>query len=90
MPQVTVYIRQEDLEKWQQIQKKSEFLHEALSTGLRAWKQVENVGDLPPRIKTKQDAEKAVKPETVTKGLCEHGQLKGQCLVPKCKFSRYK
>lgn len=30
MPQVTVYIREEDLELWKAIEKKSEFLHNAL------------------------------------------------------------
>lgn len=30
MPQVTVYIREEDIEKWKAIEKKSEFIHKAL------------------------------------------------------------
>lgn len=30
MPQVTVYIREEDIEKWKAINKKSEFIHQAL------------------------------------------------------------
>lgn len=32
MPQVTVYIREEDLEKWKAIEKKSEFIHNALAS----------------------------------------------------------
>lgn len=32
MPQVTVYIREEDLEKWKAIEKKSEFIHNALTS----------------------------------------------------------
>jgi len=32
MPQVTVYIRKEDFEKWKAIHKKSEFIHKALKT----------------------------------------------------------
>ena len=30
MPQVTVYIREEDLEKWKSVEKKSEFISNAL------------------------------------------------------------
>jgi hypothetical protein len=30
MPQVTVYIRQEDIEAWKGVHKKSEFMHNAL------------------------------------------------------------
>lgn len=32
MPQVTVYIREEDIDKWKQIEKKSEFLHICLNS----------------------------------------------------------
>lgn len=31
MPQVTVYIREDDLDKWKSIEKKSEFISEALN-----------------------------------------------------------
>lgn len=31
MPQVTVYIRNEDLPKWKALEKKAEFLHDALT-----------------------------------------------------------
>ena len=31
MPQVTVYVREEDLDAWKAIEKKSEFIHEALN-----------------------------------------------------------
>ena len=31
MPQVTVYIRNEDLDKWKAVEKKTEFMHEALN-----------------------------------------------------------
>lgn len=31
MPQVTVYVRQEDLDKWKAIDRKSEFIHQALN-----------------------------------------------------------
>lgn len=30
MPQVTVYIREEDIEKWKALEKKAEFIHKAL------------------------------------------------------------
>ena len=31
MPQVTVYVREEDLPKWKALEKKSEFIHQALN-----------------------------------------------------------
>jgi len=33
MPQVTVYIRDDDLELWKSVEKKSEFIHNALNGG---------------------------------------------------------
>lgn len=41
MPQVTVYIRQEDLSAWQALEKKSEFIHRALmnNTVEKTWKE---------------------------------------------------
>lgn len=32
MPQVTVYIRKDDLDKWRALEKKSEFIHNALDS----------------------------------------------------------
>lgn len=32
MPQVTVYVRDEDLSKWRGIEKKAQFIHEALNS----------------------------------------------------------
>jgi hypothetical protein len=32
MPQVTVYIRNEDIEKWRAIEQKAEFIHDALNS----------------------------------------------------------
>jgi hypothetical protein len=32
MPQVTVYVREKDIAKWKALEKKSEFLHQALKT----------------------------------------------------------
>jgi len=59
MPQVNVYIRDEDYPKWATIKKKSEFIHNALNINL----------DLNPYtngafqpIKTPKDARKAVEP----------------------------
>jgi hypothetical protein len=36
MPQVTVYIREEDINAWRSVEKKSEFIHNALS-GKPTW-----------------------------------------------------
>ncbi len=54
MPQVTVYIREDDLDAWKNVQKKSQFMHDALTTGLTI---------IPPRdvmIPTNQGKEKVV------------------------------
>lgn len=44
MPQVTVYIREGDVEKWKSIEKKAEFIHYALATvsseGIKMHKEV--------------------------------------------------
>lgn len=49
MSQQTVYIRESDMEKWKTLEKKSEFIHEALK----------QIGE-KKIIKTKADAEEAV------------------------------
>lgn len=36
MPQVTVYVRVDDLDTWKSIKKKSEFIHNALSVRAKA------------------------------------------------------
>lgn len=75
MPQKTVFIRDGDLDKWNAIEKKSEFIHIALS------------GNTPesiiPLIK---ETELLVK-----RGLCKiHGtplDSRGRCLTKDCKYN---
>ena len=68
MPQVTVYIRDGDIEKWKAIGQKSQFLHEALQGSIvRASKvnvpdqkiAAEIVNDIGKVIKTPEEAKKA-------------------------------
>lgn len=72
MPQVTVYIRTEDLEAWKAVVKKSEFMHNALQNhSTYDGAPIVLREDLPKGgvengfafkvIKTKEDAEKVVK-----------------------------
>lgn len=60
MPQVTVYVRNEDLAKWKALEKKSEFIHNALNPpeGLGYAKllnstKVDNVGKFLKNIDSK-------------------------------------
>lgn len=73
--QKTVYFRKEDVELWENVSNKAQFLHDAL-TGI------------PPKnvIRTPRDAQKAVGPikGKPTKKLCAHGNPKGSCLQKGC------
>lgn len=75
MPQVTVYIRNEDLDKWKAIEKKAEFISDALrSDALRGGS---------PENSTVEEKE-ALK-------LCKNGhitnQLTGRCTQKDCKYA---
>lgn len=57
MPQVTVYIRNDDLEKWKAIEKKSEWLHNHLHTAItNLEKDLESTTKNPKKLK--KDIEK--------------------------------
>lgn len=73
MPQRSVYIREEDDEKWQTLKKKSEFIHNALQNNIGTDKPSIQTIDLSPRnapsntlshstklIKTPKQAKEAV------------------------------
>lgn len=90
-----IWIRAEDKEKWSQIENKSEFIHQALhrwpvaeamklsEENVKVRKR-ESLHPLVPKpIKTKQDAEKAVKP---LQGVCEHGKTSGKCNQFNCPY----
>jgi hypothetical protein len=85
VPQVTVYIREEDIEKWKTIQRKSEFIHKALNTSkpipqtegvLRSDSRVPMTLDNPFQI-TKEPLNKSSKDYS----LCKHGSVKGFCKI---------
>ena len=75
MPQKTVFVRDGDLDKWNSIEKKSEFIHQALNGGSNYQEydpgnnSVATVVDKVPQI------------EGVAKGfkLCKHGMAIGLC-----------
>lgn len=108
-----IWIKAENEEKWQALKNKSEFIHQALNmleeTDMPMYydpKTKATVDGKDPQtiLKTKQDAEKAVRDkiaEDITpkarkklydyaKNLCEHGQERGKCLVVGCKYGRMK
>lgn len=87
MPQVTVYIREEDLVRWKAVQKKSEFIHNALNGAVIG--PLDSNSDIASQvstaariIKSTTDAEKAtlnqlardVAPNYIKQKLCKiHG-----------------
>jgi len=76
MPQVTVYIRDDDLKKWKTLKKKSEFIHSALNRT--------NKG-IPLEVIGTAAAKKGpnYNPPTTLPKLCKHGS------DPKfCKFAK--
>lgn len=71
MPQVTVYIREQDLEKWKALPKKSEFIHKALNPNEElspngGW--IKEGTGWKPNPKSKVPARAAVQPIIKTKG----------------------
>jgi len=84
MPQVTVYVREEDLDSWKAISKKSEFIHNAINSNPKII--------FKPEIKpeTKLETFNKLK-ETIGVKLCKvHGlplDGRGRCLQKGCKYS---
>lgn len=83
MPQVTVYIREDDIDLWRAVEKKSEFIHNALGeqpikmaydpvTQTVAGKPIKDV------LEPKKDAFDALK-QTFGVTLCKHGASPGLC-----------
>ena len=86
MPQVTVYIRQEDLEKWKALQGKSEFLHNALNTlpqknasGPTA-KMTISSSEVPMTADNPHQLKEVLKDDYT---LCKHGMHPGFCKYSK-------
>lgn len=81
MPQVTVYIREEDIDKWKSLVKKSEFIHNALNSIPYSILETDEVSsNVRPDIKNIRLAE----PKLAVKDLCKHGNMAGFC--PECDF----
>lgn len=88
MPKVSFYLRNEDVEAWKAIDKKTAWVHEHLTTRLfpktAMLKGFSNVPD-----GTVVNLRAPIPPTDFNdKNYCEHGQLKGQCLQKKCKYGR--
>lgn len=64
MPQVTVYIRDEDLPKWKGLEKKSEFIHNALANMMVvSSSDVPMTSDNPSQLKTINSPKKVPTPK---------------------------
>lgn len=87
MPRVDIWIRKNDLPKWESIKDKPEFLHNALSVreSYSALSPVEkksvkeHISQIPKVIKTPQDARKSVEPIVKDSGVCKHGAISEFC-----------
>lgn len=93
MPTISIYLKNEDYEKWQAIKKKSEWLHEKLNAGSEDAGSVLPVSELPEGLK------KVVTPVTRGRtgsftelfgGLCKHGAAPGFCKDRKCENTQFK
>jgi hypothetical protein len=73
MPQVTVYVRDEDLPKWKALEKKSAFIHKALNRHLDA-----ETGT--PAAPNKQWAESSIEKESLSELLTEAPTTPGEAL----------
>jgi len=85
MPRYNIYIRNEDEAKWKAIENKPEWLHEHL-----------NPKELHFTRYTKEPKSPDIEMELIAKSisipnkvanrkLCQHAQVKGECLVKGCK-----
>jgi len=82
MPQVTVYIRKEDMPKWEVIDKKAEFISNALNDSPDKFMADEATRSYKAPVESV--AEALVKKK---ENLCEHFQTKGNCRYNGCKFA---
>lgn len=73
MPDVKVYIRTEDLDKWNAIKKKSEWLHNALNGRLK------HLEKQLARLETSM-VDSIIEPRITKLKLCKHGSIKGECM----------
>lgn len=100
MPNVTTYIRKDDIEKWLACPNKAFLIHNALNNigtieleePLKKTTYSETIKNTKPIIKTPKDAVEAVKPfqdKTVkamnTQSTCKHGKYPGLCKVQGCR-----
>lgn len=104
MPNRTIYIRKDDIDKWDAIESKPEWLHEQLNhiegnlysnEGIAAiGEQFYNLGTKSPIfngagfVQIRTNGRSV--PETLKQDYCEHYQLKGTCMVKGCKYGKGK
>jgi hypothetical protein len=94
MPQVTVYIREADLEAWKGVIRKSEFIHNALqyrSTYDGAKIELRETIEMPinPKmnvhtLRPKDIVKEIPEIKGVSVGFCPHGAAKGLCKIESC------
>lgn len=98
MPQVTVYIREDDLDKWKALEKKSEFIHHALRgtpkeisppSKIKSTKNIKinDNGTMSP-IKPREPSEVITEMFTVYE--CKNGHILnkfGKCTTKGCKYA---
>lgn len=100
MPQKTVFIRDEDLGTWNSIEKKSEFLHEALNnheitiTPAEPRAMINQTAITGPAVQSAFEGRpiiRAPREKIVSQGLCKNGHLlqpgRTVCSTKGCKYS---
>lgn len=81
MPQVTVYVKKEDMERWKAVPDKADFIRRALHLEYQPFPKFDGkkFEQQPPRnFITKTDLNEPIKCASVR--YCKHGNPKGSCL----------
>jgi len=98
MPQVTVYVRDEDLDRWKSIKRKSEFIHQALNEGV-SQAGVSPISDKQPTVVSRPEIKPTIPViaglttanKLKSNGACKiHGlplTVNGRCLQKGCKYA---
>lgn len=93
MPQVTFYLRIEDLDKWKNLSNKAEFIHNALNNIKTTRAQAEPVKDtkietikaMVPGMLTAADLAPKIEERGVCKKCTSILDIRGRCLNKNCK-----
>lgn len=96
MPQVTVYIRKDDMAAWSSVEKKAEFIHGALHGALQVKKtqtptEVVTAGVVTPRLDTFYKLKESIGIAADAVKLCKiHGiplDDRGRCMQKGCRYA---